>query len=297
MKSLPLVSLITVNYTSIRDTLEFIESATRLTYPNIEIIVVDNDSPTGKPTNEIKTRYPQVKFIQSQLNLGFAGGNNLGIKQASGDYYFLLNNDTILFPDFLEPIVQFMQSHPDAGMGSPKMLYSDGKTIQYAGAIGISPFTGRGKCLGIHEPDTGQYDRNYQTDLCHGAALIIPRVVVEKCGLMPEIYFLYYEEHDWCEIVKRFGYKAYFIGSSKVIHKESMTTGSESPLKAYYMSRNRLIFMRRNFNGLAFIIGVLFFSIVSIPKNTIAYLVKGRTYLLKSFYKGVWWNVVNFNVK
>lgn len=295
--NLPLVSLITVNYTSIQDTQEFLESAIRLTYPNVEIIVVDNNSPTGKPTEEIKSKFPQVKFIQSDLNLGFAGGNNLGLKQAKGDYYFLLNNDTILFYDFLEPIVEFMQNHSDAGMGSPKMLYGDGKTIQYAGAIGISPFTGRGKCLGINELDIGQYDQNYKTDLCHGAALIIPQKVVQQVGLMPEVYFLYYEEHDWCETVKRLGYKAYFIGSSKVIHKESITTGSESPLKAYYMSRNRLLFMRRNFKGLSFLVGAFFFFIVSIPKNTIGFLLKRKLNLLKSFYKGIWWNVVNFNIK
>lgn len=295
--NLPLVSLITINYTSIQDTLEFLESAVRLTYPNIEIIVVDNDSPFGKPTDEIKSKFPKVSFIQSDSNLGFAGGNNLGIKQAVGDYILLLNNDTILFSDFLEPIVAFMQAHPDAGMGSPKMLYADGKTIQYAGAIGISPFTGRGKCLGIYETDIGQYDRDYQTDLCHGAALIIPRSVVKQVGLMPEVYFLYYEEHDWCEIIKRFGYKAYFIGTSKVIHKESMTTGGESPLKVFYMSRNRLLFMRRNFQGLSFTIGLLFFFVISVPKNTITMLIRGKLILLKSFYKGVWWNVVNFNIK
>jgi GT2 family glycosyltransferase len=298
MKSnLPLVSLITVNYVSIKDTVEFLESATKLVYPNIEIVVVDNNSPTGKPTEEIKRRFPEVIFIQSETNLGFAGGNNIGIKVAKGDYYFLLNNDTLLFPNFLEPIVEFMEAHPDAGMASPKMLYADGKTIQFAGAIGISPFTGRGKCLGIYEADTGQYDRCYATDLCHGAALIIPRKVVAQAGLMPEMYFLYYEEHDWCEIVKRHGYRAYFVGISKVIHKESITTGAESPLKAYYMNRNRLIFMRRNFKGLSFLIGMAFFFIVSVPKNTLTYLLKRRIDLLKSFYQGVWWNVVTFKVK
>lgn len=290
----PLVSIITVNYITLSDTVEFLESAVRLTYSNVEIIVVDNASPAGTPTDDVKVKFPNVKFIQSEKNLGFAGGNNIGIKQAKGDYYLLLNNDTILFPDFLEPIIAFMETHPDAGMASPKMLYADGKTIQFAGAIGISAFTGRGKCLGIYEKDNGQYDRCYETDLCHGAALIIPRKVVEKAGLMPEIYFLYYEEHDWCEIVKRLGYKAYFIGTSRVIHKESMTTGAESPLKTYYMSRNRLIFMRRNFTGLSFVIGIIFFFAISLPKNTIVLFFKGRFNLLRSYYQGVCWNVVNF---
>jgi len=292
----PLVSIITINYTSLKDTIEFLETATKLTYPNIEIIVVDNNSPYGKPTEDLKIKYSQVTFIESDKNLGFAGGNNVGIRQAKGDFYFLLNNDTLLFPDFLEPIVQFMESHPEVGMASPKVLYPDGKTIQYAGAIGISSFTGRGKCLGIYEPDTGQFDQNYETDLGHGAALIIPRRVVKQIGLMPEVYFLYYEEHDWCEMMKRVGYKMYFLGTSKVIHKESMTTGSESHLKTYYMTRNRLIFMRRNFSGISYLLGMIFFFIVALPKNTFTFLLRGKQNLLKSFYKGIWWNVVNFKI-
>lgn len=292
----PLVSLITVNYITLSDTLEFLESALKLTYPNVEIIVVDNASPQGKPTEEVRKRFSTVRFINSDKNLGFAGGNNLGIKAAKGEYYFLLNNDTLLFPDFLEPIIEFMLAHPDVGMASPKVLYPDGNTIQFAGAIGISPFTGRGKCLGIYEPDTGQYDRNYKTDLGHGAALLISKKVVEKIGLMPEVYFLYYEEHDWCEIMKRAGYKMFFLGISKVIHKESMTTGPESPLKTYYMTRNRLIFMRRNFSGFPYLLGMIFFFFISVPKNTISYLLQGKQNLLKSFYKGVWWNVANFKI-
>jgi GT2 family glycosyltransferase len=181
-------------------------------------------------------------------------------------------------------------------MASPKVLYPDGKTIQFAGAIGISPFTGRGKCLGINEPDSGQYDKCYETDLGHGAALIIPKRVVDEVGLMPEVYFLYYEEHDWCEMVKRKGYKTYFLGNSKIIHKESVTTGNESPLKTYYMTRNRVIFMRRNFSGLPFLSGILFFILFSIPKNTITYFLSGKQKLLISFYKGVSWNLTNFKV-
>ncbi|MBK8292107.1 MAG: glycosyltransferase family 2 protein [Flammeovirgaceae bacterium] len=130
----------------------------------------------------------------------------------------------------------------------------------------------------------------------HGAALIIPRKVVDLVGLMPEVYFLYYEEHDWCEIVKRADYKVYFLGVSKIIHKESVTTGSESPLKTYYMTRNRVIFMRRNFSGMPYLFGIIFFIFFSVPKNTISYLIKGKRKLLVSFYKGIFWNLTNFKV-
>jgi GT2 family glycosyltransferase len=290
----PLVSFITVNYNHLTDTIEFLESAQRLSYPNIEVIVVDNDSPKKeeRPTPELIARFPKVKFIQSDKNLGFAGGNNLGLKAARGHYLFLLNNDTVMPEGFLEPIIDFMEGHPDAGMASPKVLYPDGRTLQYAGAVAISPLTGRGKRLGLFEKDDGQYDKNYQTDLGHGAALIVTRKAFEAVGLMPEIYFLYYEEHDWVEQMKRNGFNMYYIGTTHIIHKESVSTGGdESPLKVYYLTRNRLIFMRRNSSGIPFVSGVLFFVFIAAPRNILKYALKGKMPLVKSFIKGVRWNI------
>jgi GT2 family glycosyltransferase len=292
----PLVSIIAVNFNATKDTLEFLESAQNLTYPNVEIILVDNAS-RENPESAILPKYSKVKFIRSEKNLGFAGGNNLGINASTGDYLFFLNNDTILFPDFLEPIITFMESHKHVGMASPKVLYPDGKTIQYAGAIGISPYTGRGKRLGLFEEDKGQYDKCYKTDLGHGAALIVPRKVVEQVGVMSELFFLYYEEHDWCEQVKRAGYEMFYLGNSKILHKESVSTGGdESPLKVYYLTRNRILFMRRNFSGLPYFAGLLFFLLISVPKNSLKYLVKGKTNLLKSFYQGIVWNIFNYKL-
>ena len=295
MEPLPLISFITVNYNTTADTLEFLESSRHLTYKSIEIIVVDNASKEN-PEEVITSKYPEVKFIRSEKNLGFAGGNNLGVRIAQGKYLFFLNNDTILFPDFLEPIVEFMESHPDAGMASPKVLYPDGKTLQYVGAIGISPFTGRGKRFDAGKEDTGIHNENRPTDLGHGAAIIVPRKVIDEVGEMPEVYFLYYEEHDWCEQIKRAGYTMYYIADSKILHKESVSTGNESPLKIYYLTRNRLLFMRRNFTGLPFLLGYSHFFIASIPKNIFRYLAKRRMDLLRAFFRGVFWNLRHHRV-
>lgn len=293
---LPLVSLITINYNSIADTIEFLESVKQLSYTFVEVIVVDNASHEN-PMQKLMDAHPSIHFIRSEKNLGFAGGNNLGILQAKGDFLFLLNNDTILPPNFLEPIIRFMLAHPDAGMASPKVLYPDAETIQYAGAIRISPFTGGGKRLGLFEKDHGQYNRNYKTDLGHGAALIFPRKILHEVGPMPEIYFLYYEEHDWCEQVKRLGYTMYYIGESYVIHKESVSVGgSESPLKVYYLTRNRILFMRRNSDGIYFILGILFFSFIALPKNLLKYVLKREFKLAQAYLKGIWWNLINYNI-
>ena len=288
----PLVSFITVNYNSHHDTLEFLLSCEKLTYKNIEVFVVDNASKKD-PREEVLSSYPWVKYIRSEKNLGFAGGNNLAIREAKGEYLFFLNNDTLLTPDFLEKIVDFMQAHPDAGMASPKVLFGNGTTIQYAGTTAIN-FLGRGDRIGLHEEDHGQYDKTYKTEYGHGAALIVPKKIVDEAGEMPEVFFLYYEEHDWCERVKRRGYNMYYIGTSSVLHKESMSTGGdESYTKVYYLNRNRLLFMRRNFSGLKLVAGVLYFYIISVPKNTLKYLLKGKTKLAKGILKGAAWNLTH----
>jgi len=293
---LPLVSIITVNYNAPDDTLEFLQSVKELTYPNLEVIVVDNASKED-PGRRIAEAFPDVIYIRSEQNLGFAGGNNLGIKISKGDYLFFLNNDTLLYHDFMEPIVNFMEEHPDAGMASPMVVYPDGKTIQYAGGIGINPYTGRGKRVGLFEEDRGQYNMICKTDFGHGAAMIVPRRVIDEVGPMPELFFLYYEEHDWVEQVKRAGFFMYYIGTTKVLHKESISTGGfESPLKVYYLTRNRLLFMRRNTEGLAYVIGLIFFVLISIPKNTLMYLFRGKLKLLGSFYQGIGWNLVNHKI-
>jgi GT2 family glycosyltransferase len=290
VNSLPLVSFITVNYNGLEDTVEFLKSVEKITYPNVEVIVVDNGSKID-PGTQLQTRFKFIEYIRSDTNLGFAGGNNLAIKVAKGDYLFFLNNDTILYPDFLEAIISFMESHEDAGMASPKVVFPDEKTIQYAGAIGISPFTGRGKRLGLGEVDHGQYDYCSPTDLGHGAALIVPRKVIELIGPMPEIYFLYYEEHDWCEQVKRANFRMYYLGNSKIIHKEAVGTGGQlTPIKVYYMTRSRLLFMRRNSSGVARVVGLLFFFLATFPKNLLQFVLKRKPELAKAFFKGAVWN-------
>ncbi|NMM47249.1 glycosyltransferase family 2 protein [Marinigracilibium pacificum] len=269
MQHLPKVSILTVNYNQEDMTREFLGYVKNLTYSNIETIVIDNGS-NPSLSEKIKSDFPEVIFIISEENLGFAGGNNLGIHKATGDYLLLLNNDTILHTDFLEPLIESASKLKDLGMATPKVKFFEGENlIQYAGATGIHPITGRGRSIGHLEKDTGKYDTIYETELAHGCALLIPRKVVEDIGIMPEIFFLYYEEHDWCQKAKRKGYKIYYLGVTEVIHKESVTVGKANPLKTYYLTRNRLLFMRRNNYGWRWLFGAAFFFTISLPKNLI----------------------------
>lgn len=288
-----LVSIISVDYNSHSDTYEFLESLRKSTYPDVEIILVDNAS-RENPEEEIRKRFPEVHFIRSIENRGFAAGNNLGLKVAKGDYILFLNNDTIVPAEFIGEMVEFMQQNPKVGMASPKVLYADGKTLQYTGALRINPLTGRGKRLGLFEPDQGQYDKVYPTDLPHGAALIVPRYVIDKIGPMPEIYFLYYEEHDWCEQARKAGYPMWYVGTSSIIHKESVSTGgAESYLKVYYLNRNRILYLRRNYSGLTLFAGIMFYLALAFPKNILKYTLNRQWHLLKALKDGLAWNLQN----
>ena len=171
------VSIISINYNQAEVTCEMLSSLQKLTYPNVEIIVIDNGSPTD-PTQIITSSFPDIKYIRSNHNLGFAGGNNLGIKNSTGDYIMFLNNDTEVDPGFLEPLVQLFESNPYAGLASSKILYHNSDdVIQYAGSTSINPFTGRNKRIGFMEKDSGQYESIRETDLGHGAAMMVPRKV------------------------------------------------------------------------------------------------------------------------
>jgi len=295
MKSFPRVSIITINYNQAKVTCELLDSLRKLTYPDVEVIVVDNFS-AEDPTEIITSQYPEVKFIRSNKNLGFAGGNNLGVGTSTGKYLFFLNNDTEAHPGFLEPLVELFETNPKAGVASSKILYhNSGETIQYAGSTCINPFTGRNKRVGFMEKDRGQHDIQKETDLAHGAAMMVPRSVIDKVGMMPEFFFLYYEEVDWCESIKKAGYKIFYVPASKVYHKESMSVGKKSTLKTYYMTRNRVLFMRRNTSGAKKLTWIFFFLLFSLPKNALTYLLKRETDHAKAFWKGLLWNITHLS--
>lgn len=289
----PFISIITVNYNQTQATCEFLESTRKLTYPEFEVIVVDNGS-TENP-KVISERYPEVNLIISEKNLGFAGGNNLGIKAAQGDYLFFVNNDTLLTPSVLESMIKRFEKDDDIGLISPKIkLHQHPEIIQYAGSTEINPLTGRNKTIGKYEKDEGQYNVARITHYGHGAAMMIKREVLKISGRMPEEFFLYYEEMDWCEQIKKAGYKIYYEPEALIYHKESLTVGKMSPLKTYYMTRNRILFMRRNMSLSNFFIFIVFFILFTVPKSILIYLIKRRKDLLKAFIQGACWHIFSY---
>lgn len=289
----PLVSIISINYNDAAVTMDMLESLKLLSYTNYEVIIVDNASPNDNP-DVIKETYPGITLIKSKKNLGFAGGNNLGVAVAKGDYLLFINNDTIVPSGFVEPLVETLQNDASIGMVSPKIKFHwDSTLIQYAGYTPMSHWTIRNNSIGYHQKDDGRFDQEGETESVHGAAMMIPKSVIDDVGTMAEIYFLYYEEHDWAEMIKRAGFKIYYQPKSYILHKESLATGKFSPLKTYYIARNRIVFARRNFKPGQLFVSMLFQGFISIPKNILTFLIKRQFQHLAAYWNAIFWNLNN----
>lgn len=286
MNSQPELSIITVNYNGKEDTEKLIESLRNYLSIPYELIVVDN----GSLENEaavLQKKYPFLKTIRSEQNLGFAGGNNLGIRHAVGNYLFFLNNDTFVQDDSISRLIDRMILNPFLGGISPKIMFADAEGgIQFAGYTPLSRITLRNRIIGYREQDSGQYHEPRPTPYLHGAAMFIRRKAIEQAGLMPEIYFLYYEELDWSLQIRRRGFELEYNPSVTVYHRESSSTGHDSPLKAFYMTRNRLLFAQRNLNGCDRILSIGYQLTIALPKRLMQALVKGRFTLAKAVIRG-----------
>ena len=254
---------------------------------NMEVIVIDNAS-TQDEASIIQKQFPQVKVIRSEKNLGFAGGNNLGIKESKGDYIFLINNDTI-FKDFdVYSLINRFKTSPNIGIVCPKIRFAWANTpIQYAGYTPLSKITIRNQAIGFGEIDNGQYDTALPTPYAHGAAMLIKREAMEKVGLMPEEYFLYYEEIDWSLMFTKADYEIWYDPTCTIYHKESQSTGQNSPLRTYYITRNRLLLVKRNWHGIYKYLAYCYLTCFVAPRDIIKYTLTGRFDLSKAVCKGL----------
>ena len=291
------ISIITINYNGLKDTCELIESLP-LENQSIEVIVVDNASKEDE-ASIISSRYPQVKVIRSEQNLGFAGGNNLGIKAAQGKYLFFINNDVILKPQTsdIRHLISRLETDDKIGAVCPKIRFAWGdKPIQFAGYTPLSRYTMRNRSIGFGETDKGQYDTAHPTPYAHGAAMMVKREVLEKVGLMPECYFLYYEELDWSMMFTRAGFTIWYEPACTIYHKESQTTGQNSPLKTYYLTRNRLLFVKRNIQGLQRYITYTYLLLIVAPRDICKYILHRQFNLASATTKGIFnFHLSSFN--
>ena len=279
------LSIITVNYNGLNDTCALIDSIPF--NEDMEVIVIDNGSKKNE-ANILQERYSYIKVIRSDQNLGFAGGNNLGMKVAKGKYLFLINNDTVFKEFNSNVLIKRLESSPKIGMVCPKIRFAwNNNPIQFAGYTLLSPITVRNQSIGFGKKDDGQYDVPHQTPYAHGAAMMLKREVIDKVGFIPECYFLYYEELDWSMMITRASYEIWYEPASTIYHKESQSSGQNSPLRTYYITRNRLLLVKRNWSGFTKYLSYFYLIIIVATRDILKYTFRGQFGLTRAVIKGI----------
>ncbi|ARK10162.1 glycosyltransferase family 2 protein [Fibrivirga algicola] len=290
----PLISLVTINYNQAEMTRLFLESARKLTYPAFEIIVVDNASIPALSTQVDLAQYPFVRLVRSEQNLGFTGGNNLGIEAAKGDYFFIVNNDTELEANLLTELIKPFLQDPRVGVVCPKIRFFDTPNlVQFAGYGPMNMFTGTAHLVGFNQPDGPQFDQPGTSPFAHGCAMLVSRTVVNRVGRFADRFFLYYEELDWSQRIRTAGFSIQYQPTATIWHKESASVGRESTIRTYYMTRNRILFIRRHGSLAERVFFYGFFAVAVLPKHVASYVLKGRFEHAGAFLKATLWNLQN----
>jgi GT2 family glycosyltransferase len=246
----PHVTIIMVTYKGLNDTLECLESLSRLTYKNWRIILVDQNSNDGTP-QAVRTKYPWVCLIENPVNDGFTGGNNLGLRKAlevSTDYLFLLNNDTIVEAGLLEKLVAPMELDRKIGIIGPTMLYYDQPDIIWWAGSHID-WRGRPHHHGEGQSMDALDMRMRETGFVCGCGMLIRRAILEQLGLLDDRFFIYYEEADLCARARRADWKIIYLPTAKLWHKISRVlkmVGNDFGI--YHSQRNRLLYLWKNGN-------------------------------------------------
>jgi GT2 family glycosyltransferase len=244
--STPSVLIIILNWNGKEDTLVCLKSLQQIDYPNVSLLVIDNAS-SDDSVAVLRQAYPNVRLLENQANLGFVGGNNQGLEiaaQEGYDYAFLLNNDTEVAPDFLSHLVGVAKSDPKIGIVGPNIYYFTEPRILWSAGGRVDWQSGETTMIGIGLEQSGLGETPYAVDFVTGCALLIKMSVVAQAGPLDKRFFLYYEETEWCVRVTRAGYRILLVPAAKIWHKISPKAREDSPQVHYYMTRNRLLFLR-----------------------------------------------------
>jgi GT2 family glycosyltransferase len=247
MSAWPEVAIIVLNWNGGDDTLACLESLARLDYPAFKVVVVDNGS-SDDSVLAVRERFPKVTLIENGENLGYTGGNNVGFRYALAqrvDYVLPLNNDTEVSPDFLRFLVEAAEADAAVGVAGPTIYYHDEPQVIWSAGGAIDWRRGQTWMVGLNEPERGQFGQEpREVEFVTGCALLVKRAVLERAGLLDERFFAYYEEAEWCVRARRAGFKIVHVPQARIWHKISPTVQADSPQVHYYMSRNRLLFLK-----------------------------------------------------
>jgi GT2 family glycosyltransferase len=289
--SLPKVSILMLTWKSYEMTRDCLLSLRKLDYPHFEIVLVDNGSGDGSP-ERLASEFPEVRLLKNATNLGFPAGNNVAIRDAlerNPDYLLLLNNDTLVAPDFLSKMVAVAESDEKIGLVNPKILYFEpSDRIWFAGGF-YKPGQSFGVVRGVNRKDVGKFNETTEISFVTGCAFLIKVEVVHRIGLLDEIFFLGFEDMDWSVRAIQAGYKAYYVGSSVIWHKASYDTKKNlgKPVKDFYSTRNSLLFARKHVPAKYW--PLFLFSLGRyVAFRSAGYLLRAEPKRISALYRGLW---------
>ncbi|MBI2899308.1 MAG: glycosyltransferase family 2 protein [Planctomycetes bacterium] len=246
----PHVAIVVLDFNGKADTLECVRSLARLTYPSWRLYAVDNGS--REPiAAEVRSILPDAVVIENGRNLGFTGGNNVGCRRAiedGADHILLLNNDTVVDPGCIEPLVREMED-PGVGMSTPKIYFYGEDRVFWAHGASVERWTGRSPHVGVYQKDRGQFDHVREVERITGCAMFVRREVFDRVGFLDDRFFIYSEELDWCLRARRAGYRLVVVKDSVIWHKGHRDSGRAGrPFLLYLQTRNHLLMLRKNSN-------------------------------------------------
>lgn len=253
------IAVVVLNFNGQKDTEECLKSLKVVAHPQFKVdtIVVDNAS-SDNSVSIIKQKYPYVTILTNDQNLGYAEGNNVGIRYAlahNADFIFILNNDTTVSPDILVQLLKVAEEHKHGGIFGPKIYFYPGcethQTRYKKGDLGHVLWYAGGKIdwntviashRGVDEVDTHQYDEVVRTSFVTGCAMFVRSRVFESIGFFDKKFYLYYEDVDFCQKARLKKFDAYYVPNALVWHKNAHSSGGAgSQLHIYYMTRNRML--------------------------------------------------------
>lgn len=243
---MPRALIVIVCYNGIEDTLACLASLAQVCEPRPDILIVDNASSDQTPAR-VRSAFPAVRVIETGANLGFAGGNNVGLRYAleqGYDYALLLNNDTEVAPDFLERMLQVAESDPAIGVVGPTITYYERPDLVWSAGGAINWRQGHSVMEGGKPPEAYLAGGVRDVDFVTGCAMLVTRAAMERAGLLDERFFMYYEETEWCVRIARAGFRIVYAPEPRVLHKIPLNARFDKEYLAYYMTRNRLLFLR-----------------------------------------------------
>lgn len=294
----PSLFIIILNWNQWQLTTDCLQSLQQVNHPNLHLVVIDNGSSDDSVARLKACVGHRTTLLCNTENLGFAGGNNVGIQYALSQKaasIMLLNNDTLVAKDFLEPLVNCFYQDPQIGIVTPKIYFMEPSSNIWAAGGFINSWSGKAGSLGRGQQDKGQFDKPGTVDYATGCCLLARAEVFNSAGLLDENFFAYFEDADWCIRVKKLGWLVWYEPRSIIWHwagassksKSSNRDGNTSPFVYYLGIRNNLWFLRRHFSGIRLLTAITLLMFRHVIYYSAAFIALRRWAKLKMLWRGV----------